>query len=42
MKVIGIISLKGGVGKTSVVAALGAAIADFGKKDSRVKKSGKN
>ena len=32
MKVIGIISLKGGVGKTSVVAALGAAIADFGKK----------
>lgn len=31
-KVIGIVSLKGGVGKTSVVAALGEAIAGFGKK----------
>jgi len=31
-KVIGVVSLKGGVGKTSVVAALGAAIAGFGKK----------
>jgi septum site-determining protein MinD len=31
-KVIGIVSLKGGVGKTSVVVALGAAIAGFGKK----------
>ncbi len=31
-KVIGILSLKGGVGKTSVVTALGDAIADFGKK----------
>jgi septum site-determining protein MinD len=31
-KVIGILSLKGGAGKTSVVAALGGAIADFGKK----------
>jgi len=30
-KTIGIVSLKGGVGKTSVVSALGAAIADFGK-----------
>lgn len=30
--VIGVLSLKGGVGKTSVVTALGAAIADFGKK----------
>ena len=30
--VIGILSLKGGVGKTSVVTALGASIADFGKK----------
>jgi len=29
---IGIISLKGGVGKTSTVVALGMAIADFGKK----------
>jgi septum site-determining protein MinD len=28
----GIVSLKGGVGKTSVVASLGAAIASFGKK----------
>ena len=32
MKTIGIISLKGGVGKTSVVSALGSAIAGFGKK----------
>ncbi|MFH1801710.1 MAG: AAA family ATPase [archaeon] len=32
MKTIGIVSLKGGVGKTSAVAALGAALADFGKK----------
>jgi len=31
VKTIGIISLKGGVGKTSTVVALGAAIADFGK-----------
>jgi len=31
-KSIGIVSLKGGVGKTSVVAALGAAIAGFNKK----------
>ncbi len=31
-KAIGILSLKGGVGKTSVVAALGDALADFGKK----------
>ena len=31
-KVIGIISLKGGVGKTSSVANLGAALAGFGKK----------
>lgn len=31
-KVIGVISLKGGVGKTSVVAALGAAFAEIGKK----------
>ncbi len=31
-KVIGIISLKGGVGKTSVVSSLGDAIAGFGKK----------
>lgn len=31
-KTIGVISLKGGVGKTSVVAALGAALADFDKK----------
>lgn len=31
-KTIGIVSLKGGVGKTSVVAALGAALADFDKK----------
>lgn len=32
MKVIGIISLKGGVGKTSSVVALGSAISDFGRK----------
>ena len=31
-KTIGVVSLKGGVGKTSVVAALGAAISEFGKK----------
>ena len=31
-KVIGILSLKGGVGKTSTVTALGDAISDFGKK----------
>jgi len=31
-KIIGVISLKGGVGKTSVVAALGDAVASFGKK----------
>jgi len=31
-KIIGIMSLKGGVGKTSVVASLGSAIAEFGKK----------
>jgi len=31
-RVIGVLSLKGGVGKTSVVAALGDALADFGKK----------
>lgn len=31
-KAIGILSLKGGVGKTSVVVALGATLADFGKK----------
>jgi len=31
-KIIGIMSLKGGVGKTSVVASLGSAIAGFGKK----------
>ncbi len=31
-KTIGIVSLKGGVGKTSVVTALGAALADFNKK----------
>jgi MinD-like ATPase involved in chromosome partitioning or flagellar assembly len=31
-KSIGVISLKGGVGKTSVVSAIGDAIADFGKK----------
>jgi len=31
-KTIGIVSLKGGVGKTSVVASLGAALSEFGKK----------
>ena len=31
-KVIGIVSLKGGVGKTSIVSALGAALAGFGQK----------
>lgn len=31
-KIIGIVSLKGGVGKTSVVVALGAALAGFDKK----------
>src|SRR3989344_3020942 len=31
-RTIGIVSLKGGVGKTSSVAALGAALAEFGKK----------
>lgn len=31
-KIIGVMSLKGGVGKTSVVVALGGAISDFGKK----------
>lgn len=31
-KIIGIMSLKGGVGKTSVVSALGTAISGFGKK----------
>ncbi|PIO01500.1 septum site-determining protein MinD, partial [Candidatus Pacearchaeota archaeon CG09_land_8_20_14_0_10_30_9] len=31
-KVIGILSLKGGVGKTSSVVSLGAALASFGKK----------
>ena len=31
-RVIGVLSLKGGVGKTSVVVALGDALADFGKK----------
>ena len=31
-KTLGIVSLKGGVGKTSVVASLGAAISDFKKK----------
>ena len=31
-KVIGILSLKGGVGKTSAVLSLGSAIADLGKK----------
>ena len=30
-KTIGIVSLKGGVGKTSVVTALGAALSEFGK-----------
>jgi MinD-like ATPase involved in chromosome partitioning or flagellar assembly len=32
VKIIGVVSLKGGVGKTSVVTALGAAFADLGKK----------
>jgi septum site-determining protein MinD len=31
-KIVGIMSLKGGVGKTSVVASLGSALAEFGKK----------
>ena len=31
-KAIGIVSLKGGVGKTSTVVSLGAALAEFGKK----------
>jgi septum site-determining protein MinD len=31
-KTIGVVSLKGGVGKTSVVASLGSALSDFGKK----------
>lgn len=31
-KIIGVVSLKGGVGKTSVTAALGDALAGFGKK----------
>ncbi len=31
-KIIGVVSLKGGVGKTSAVVALGAAIAELGKK----------
>src|SRR3990167_8193836 len=31
-KIIGILSLKGGVGKTSSVVALGDAMSDFGKK----------
>lgn len=31
-KIIGIMSLKGGVGKTSVVSSLGAALAELGKK----------
>ena len=31
-KTIGIISLKGGVGKTSVTAALGDAVSDFKKR----------
>ena len=31
-KIIGVLSLKGGVGKTSSVVALGDAMADFGKK----------
>ncbi len=31
-KVIGVMSLKGGVGKTSVVSALGSSLAEFGKK----------
>lgn len=31
-KTIGVVSLKGGVGKTSVVSSLGAALSEFGKK----------
>lgn len=31
-KTIGVVSLKGGVGKTSIVVSLGSAISDFGKK----------
>lgn len=31
-KIIGVMSLKGGVGKTSVVSSLGASLAEFGKK----------
>lgn len=31
-KVIGVVSLKGGAGKTSVVASLGSALSEFGKK----------
>jgi septum site-determining protein MinD len=31
-KIVGVISLKGGVGKTSVVASLGEAVSGFGKK----------
>ena len=31
-KIIGVLSLKGGVGKTSVVSSLGDALSDFGKK----------
>jgi len=31
-KTIGVVSLKGGVGKTSVVASLGSALSEFGKK----------
>jgi len=31
-KAIGVISLKGGVGKTSIVVALGAALSELGKK----------
>ena len=31
-KVIGVVSLKGGVGKTSVVTSLGDTLSSFGKK----------
>jgi len=31
-KIIGVVSLKGGVGKTSIVASLGSAFSEFGKK----------
>ena len=31
-KTIGVLSLKGGVGKTSVIVALGSTLSDFGKK----------